>query len=166
YAQPAKKAVMEVAAALRESCRQAIVSDVPVAVLLSGGIDSSSNVALLAEQGLRDFATFTVTFEGPDVRYSEKKWSDLVAARFRTQHQTVPIDLEDAGRKIPQAVAAMDQPSYDGVNTYFVANAIRAAGLKVAVTGQGSDELFLGYPQRRTFPSLLRVGRIPGLRPA
>jgi asparagine synthase (glutamine-hydrolysing) len=161
-----ESAVTEVGEALRESCRLSIVSDVPVAVLLSGGIDSSSNVALLTEQGLRDFATFSVIFDGPDRRFSEERWSSLVASKFGTRHHKVSIDISEARGTVPRAVAAMDQPTHDGVNTYLVAGAVRAAGFKVAVSGQGSDELFLGYHQRHLFPWLMKLSRLtcPALR--
>jgi asparagine synthase (glutamine-hydrolysing) len=132
-----------------------MVSDVPVAVLLSGGIDSSSNVTLLHEQGFRDLHTFSVTFGGRDAKYSEKPWSDLVARTFGTRHESVEVGLDDARRLVRDAIDAQDHPSVDGVNTYLVCDAIRRAGIKVAVSGQGADELFLGYQQRRLFGALL-----------
>lgn len=149
-------------ARLMDSLRGTMVSDVPVAVLLSGGIDSSSNVTLLHEQGFRDLHTFSVTFGAKDAKYSEKPWSDLVARTFGTRHESVEVSLDDARRLVRSAVDAQDLPSVDGVNTYLVCDAIRRAGIKVAVSGQGSDELFLGYSQRRLFRALLAAsGALP-----
>lgn len=149
-------------ARLMTSLRGTMVSDVPVAVLLSGGIDSSSNVTLLHEQGFRDLHTFSVTFGAQDAKYSEKPWSDLVARTFGTRHESVEVSLDDARRLVRAAVDAQDLPSVDGVNTYIVCDAIRRAGIKVAVSGQGADELFLGYSQRRLFRALLAAsGRAP-----
>lgn len=159
--------VEEAGALLRESCNRCMVSDVPVAVLLSGGVDSSSNVVVLSEQGHCNLQTFSVLFEGPDIRFSEQKWSDFVAARFDTRHQRVVVSEERAREQVRDAVEAMDQPSCDGVNTYLVCRAIAEAGIKVAVTGQGADELFLGYSQRHQFKRLLHLAklRVPGVGP-
>lgn len=148
-------AVAATRARLVESLRGVMVSDVPVAVLLSGGIDSSSNVALLHGEGFDPLHTFSVTFGHADKKYSEKPWSDLVAREFKTRHESVEVTIDDARRLVRAAVEAQDQPSVDGVNTYLVCDAIRRAGIKVAVSGQGADELFLGYQQRRLFSTLL-----------
>jgi asparagine synthase (glutamine-hydrolysing) len=148
-------AVAQTRARLIESLRGVMVSDVPVAVLLSGGVDSSSNVTLLHGEGFHDLHTFSVTFGGVDQKYSEKPWSDMVARTFGTRHESVEVSLDDARRLVREAVDAQDLPSVDGVNTYLVCDAIRRAGIKVAVSGQGADELFLGYQQRRLFGTLL-----------
>lgn len=137
---------------LETSLRRCMVADVPVALLLSGGIDSSTNVALLASQGWKDLRTFSVTFGGVDAKHSEAPYAEMVAKRFGTQHQQFCVGLDEAKSLVPKAVASFDLPSQDGVNTWLVCEAIRRAGIKVAVSGQGSDELFLGYPTRRHFP--------------
>jgi asparagine synthase (glutamine-hydrolysing) len=153
--------VHNVGTLLRQSCRLCMVADVPVAILLSGGIDSSSNVVLLSEQDYTNLMTFSVIFEGPDIHYSEEQWSTLVAQRFQTQHHPVVVTDHQARAWVADAVCAMDQPSRDGVNTYIVCRAIRSAGVKVAITGQGSDEIFLGYWQRHLFPKLLGLAKMP-----
>jgi len=158
---PQKEAVETTAALLREANRLCMVSDVPVAVLLSGGIDSSSNVVMLNEMGFRTLETFSVVFAGPDIHYSEERWSSLVAERFGTRHHEIVVGSEEAMKWVPDAVQAMDQPSYDGVNTYLVCRAIRSSDIKVAISGQGADELFLGYQQRHLFPCLLKVAASP-----
>ncbi|MBL8601296.1 MAG: asparagine synthase (glutamine-hydrolyzing) [Myxococcales bacterium] len=157
------EAVAGVRERLSRSLRNVMVGDVPVAVLLSGGIDSSANVVLLSEQHWQNLATFSVTFGGADSAHSEKPYSDLVAQRFGTRHQSVEVSLDEARALVPRALDAMDMPSVDGVNVYLVTHAIRQAGITVAVSGQGSDELFLGYPQRERFGLLSRGGKaVPG----
>ncbi len=153
---PSREAAVEaVRARLRAAVQRVMVADVPVAVLLSGGIDSSSNVVLLSEQKWTNINTFSVVFGDADAAYSEAPYSRLVAERFHTKHQQVEVSVGDARSLVARAVDAMDQPSLDGVNTYLVCDAIRRAGIKVAVSGQGADELFLGYQQRRMFGALL-----------
>ena len=144
---------------LRASVRRVMVADVPVAVLLSGGIDSSSNVVLLSEQRWSNINTFSVVFGDADAAFSEAPYSRLVSERFQTRHQQVEVSVDDARSLVSRAVDSMDQPSLDGVNTYLVCDAIRRAGIKVAVSGQGADELFLGYQQRRMFAGLLAASR-------
>lgn len=157
---PRSAKVGKVAELLRESCRLCSVSDVPIAVLLSGGIDSSSNVAVLSEQG-RQLDTFSVVF-GNDPALNEDRWAALVATKFQTRHHRIDVSGEDAHGWVMEAVRAMDQPTHDGVNTYFVSRAIASAGIKVAISGQGADEVFLGYWQRDRFPKLLSLAGLPG----
>jgi asparagine synthase (glutamine-hydrolysing) len=152
-----EEVVQEAGRLLRNSCKSSMAADVPVGVLLSGGIDSSSLVTILTELGFVNLQTFSVVFHGLDVDHSEAGWSSLVAQEFETDHHEVVVEGEDVVQWVGEAVAAMDQPSYDGVNVYIVSKAIRSAGLKVAISGQGSDELFLGYRQRHLFPSLLKL---------
>jgi asparagine synthase (glutamine-hydrolysing) len=158
---PREEIVASVGTALREAVRLTTVSDVPVAALLSGGIDSTSNVTLLTEQGNTDLRTFSVVFEGQDSHLSEEKWSNLVASRFGTAHTRISVSEAQARSWVPEAIAAMDQPSWDGVNTYLVCKAISKAGIKVAISGQGSDELFLGYSQRNLFGILYSIACLP-----
>ncbi|MBI5515542.1 MAG: asparagine synthase (glutamine-hydrolyzing) [Deltaproteobacteria bacterium] len=153
---------------LRAAVARCMVADVPVAVLLSGGIDSSSNVVLLKEHGFTNLETFNVSFGESDGAASEAPIARLVAERFGTVHRELRVGTALARALVPRAVEAMDLPTHDGVNSYLVCHAIREAGLKVAVSGQGSDELFLGYAQRRWFGALYGLARaLPtGLRRA
>ena len=112
--------------------------------------------------GTRALHTFSVVFHGADTALSEQRYSNLVAERFGTIHRTCSLALEDAESFLERAVAGMDQPSYNGLNTFAVSEAVRATGLKVAVSGQAADELFLGYPQRHRFPAMMRkAARLP-----
>jgi asparagine synthase (glutamine-hydrolysing) len=149
---------------LDESVRSQLVSDVRVGLFLSGGIDSSSLVALLSRSGVR-LNTFSLVFREAD--YSEAEYSRTIAQQFRTEHQENTVSQRDVLDSIPAAIQAMDQPTIDGVNTYFVSLQARAAGVKVALSGLGGDEMFAGYPSFRTVPWMERLGRqwqhVPGM---
>jgi asparagine synthase (glutamine-hydrolysing) len=147
----------QVAALLDESVRMQLVSDVPVGVFLSGGIDSSSLVAILSRAGARA-STFSIVFREAD--FSEAEHSRAVAAFFKTDHHELPVSQEDALSAIPDALRAMDQPTIDGVNTYFVSQRTRAAGVKVALSGLGGDEIFGGYGSFHAVPRMERYGQL------
>jgi asparagine synthase (glutamine-hydrolysing) len=151
---------------LRQSVARCMVSDVPVGLLLSGGIDSSSNVVVLDDLERERPHTFSVVFDNADDELSEEAYASLVAERFQTIHSTIRIGFDQAREHVAEAVAALDQPSHDALNTYLVSQAIHRAGLKVAISGQGGDELFLGYHQRRNFARLLWAARFAPRAPA
>jgi asparagine synthase (glutamine-hydrolysing) len=136
---------------LREAVGLRMVSDVPVGVFLSGGIDSSSVVAALAGQGHR-LRTFSVVFG--ERGYDESAHSRTIAQQFDTEHTELLLKPEQVLADFERAVGAYDQPSIDGVNTYFISEATRAAGVKVALSGLGGDELFAGYPYFRLLARL------------
>ena len=138
-------------AVLDESVRMQMVSDVPVGVFLSGGIDSSALAAILSRSGWRPH-TFSIVFREAD--YSEAEYSRLVAQKFGTEHQGILVSQQDALAAIPNALQAMDQPTIDGLNTYLISQQTRAAGIKVALSGLGGDELFAGYSTFRTVPRM------------
>jgi asparagine synthase (glutamine-hydrolysing) len=141
---------------LDESVRMQLVSDVPVGVFLAGGIDSSSVVGILSRHGIRP-STFSIVFQ--EKAYSEAEHSRAVAERFRTDHHEIRVTQEDFFTSIPAALRAMDQPTMDGVNTYFVSQQARGAGVKVALSGLGGDEIFAGYSSFRTVPRMERFAR-------
>ena len=156
----AGEAVELVRPLLRDSVRLQLRSDVQLGVFLSAGLDSTS-LAALARQSLdRPPLTLTVAFDDPR---SEGVEAARVARHLGTEHREVHLSLDEAGRSVPLAVAAMDQPSVDGVNTWFVSRAAREAGLKVALSGLGGDEIFAGYASFRQFARLLQAGRLLGL---
>jgi asparagine synthase (glutamine-hydrolysing) len=142
---------------LDESVRMQLVSDVPVGVFLSGGIDSSSLVAILSRSGVRP-STFSIVF--PEADYSEAEHSRAIATLFKTDHHELAVSQHDAFATIPDALRAMDQPTIDGVNTYFVSQRTRAAGVKVALSGLGGDEVFGGYGSFHAVPRMERFGRL------
>jgi asparagine synthase (glutamine-hydrolysing) len=150
-------------AVLRDAVLSQLVSDVPVGVFLSGGIDSSALVAILSHNGVRA-STFSLVFQ--EEEFDEGQYSRVVARRFATDHQEIPVSEQDALAELPGAVAAIDQPTIDGVNTFLVSAKTRSAGVKVALTGLGADEIFAGYSNFRRVPRMERfarsLGRLPG----
>ena len=139
------------------------VSDVPLGVFLSGGLDSSAVVAGLHQAGV-PVRTFSVGFP-EDAGNDESGYSRQVASFFDTQHTEIPIISTDFWRWLPGALDAMDQPTFDGMNTYCVAKAAGESGLKVALSGIGADELFGGYPFFRSVPYLRMLARVWGNLP-
>jgi asparagine synthase (glutamine-hydrolysing) len=142
---------------LVQSTRERMVSDVPLGAFLSGGLDSTTTVALMGRMG-GDVRTFSVTFD--ESAFDESVHSNAAARRFATRHTEMRLRREQFEAWLPDAVAALDQPSFDGLNTYFVSRAARESGLTVALGGSGADELFGGYPFFRWAPWLLRLAAV------
>ncbi len=138
---------------LEEAVRLQLVSDVPVGVFLSGGIDSSALVSILSRGGVTP-STFSIVFR--EAEFSEAQYSRAVAAKFQTDHHEIAVSQTDVLESIPGALRAMDLPTMDGVNTYFVSRETRRAGVKVALSGLGGDEIFAGYSSFRTVPRMER----------
>jgi asparagine synthase (glutamine-hydrolysing) len=147
----------QIAAILNESVRMQLVSDVPVGVFLSGGIDSSSLVGILSQSGMRP-STFSIVFREAD--YSEAEYSRAVAQHFCTDHHEITVSQSDVFAAIDPAIRAMDLPTIDGVNTYFVSEKTRAAGVKVALSGLGGDEMFAGYASFQDVPRAERLANV------
>ncbi len=149
---------------LHESVLAHLVSDVPVGVFLSGGIDSSSLVAIMHRNGVRA-NTFSLVFR--EEEFNEAPYSRAVARRFDTEHLEIPVSQADTLALLPEALRTMDQPTVDGINTYLVSAKARAAGVKVALTGLGADEMFAGYSNFRRVPKMermaARLNRLPSL---
>ncbi|GGN92141.1 asparagine synthase (glutamine-hydrolyzing) [Haloarcula pellucida] len=131
---------------LTESVQLRLRSDVPVGAFLSGGLDSSSIVALMCEiaPSDADIRTYSIGFE--EDAYSETTFAEEMADYLETEHTSLSVTADDVAAELPDIVAAMDQPSVDGVNTYFVSKLAAEDGIKVALSGLGSDELLYGYP--------------------
>jgi asparagine synthase (glutamine-hydrolysing) len=137
----------EVMTALRLAVRRRLVADVPVGVLLSGGLDSSLIVGLLAEQGQNGLATFSIGFEeAGGEKGDEFQYSDIVAERFGTDHHKIFVPSERLIGTLPDAIAAMSEPmvSYDNVGFYLLSEEV-SKHVKVVQSGQGADEVFGGY---------------------
>ena len=134
--------------ALRLAVRRRLdIADVPVGVLLSGGLDSSLLVALLAETGVRDLRTFSVGFEDqPEEKGSEFEYSDQVVARYQTRHHKYLIPNDQVLQRLPEAVTCMAEPmvGQDAVAFFLLAEQVSQA-VKVVQSGQGADEVFGGY---------------------
>jgi len=140
--------VAETRELLLEAVRLWMVSDVPVGVFLSGGIDSSAAVSLMRQATNNEIKSFSICFR--EQEFNEQVYAEQIARQFQTNHHSVFVSGEEALVKLPQALSAMDQPSIDGVNTYLISEAVAQAGLKVAVSGLGGDEVFAGYGFFRT----------------
>ncbi|MFA6564714.1 MAG: asparagine synthase (glutamine-hydrolyzing) [Verrucomicrobiia bacterium] len=138
--------------ALRDTVRHHLVADVPVGVFLSSGMDSTTLAALAAEEGgqLRTVTLGFTEFKG--TLKDETLLAEQVARHYAADHQTIWVTRSDFASHRDRLFAAMDQPTIDGVNTYYVSLAARRASLKVALSGLGGDELFGGYPSFRQIP--------------
>jgi asparagine synthase (glutamine-hydrolysing) len=140
-------AARQVRARLENAVAEQLHADVPTGVFLSGGLDSTSLAALAARER-RGVKTFTLGFRGHE--FDEAAAARDVARQLGTEHHELLLTSEEVRTRLFEAVAALDQPSMDGINTFFVSLGARRAGLKVALSGLGGDELFGGYP---SFPS-------------
>ncbi|MGH9743868.1 MAG: asparagine synthetase B family protein, partial [Candidatus Acidiferrum sp.] len=142
---------------LEDAVRAHLIADVPVGLFLSGGLDSGAIAALAgrAQAGLR---SFTLSF--PGTSYDEAPLARKVAERCGTEHTEIPLDGAAILARIDEAVSGLDQPTMDGINTSFVSWAAREAGLKVALSGLGGDELFAGYASFANTALLRRLIRL------
>ena len=148
------EAVARLRSELEESVRLHLVSDVPLGVFLSGGMDSSALVALMHRINERP-KTFSVVFD--ESTFTEAPFSRAVAERFNTDHTEIRLSSDRLIQVLPDAIAAIDQPTMDGINTFVVSKAVKDAGITVALSGLGGDELFAGYPSFR------RAARLAGI---
>lgn len=128
---------------LADAVKQRLVADVPFGAFLSGGIDSSAVVGLMSEVSPSSIKTFNISFD--DSEFSEAVYARQVAAKFHTDHHEIVLTPEHFLAKLPDALNAMDHPSGDGPNTYVVSEATKKAGITMALSGLGGDELFAGY---------------------
>lgn len=156
--------------AVRDSVRHHLIADVPVAVFLSAGIDSGALLGTMSGLGVRDITAVTLgfqEFEGQPL--DEVPLAAKVAARYGARHVVRTVDRAEFERDLPALLDAMDLPTVDGINTWFVAKAAREAGMKVALSGLGADECFGGYPSFKDVPRsvhwLRPVTWLPGLGP-
>lgn len=145
---------------LEDSVRLRLISDVPLGAFLSGGIDSSAIVTLMSQ--VSDIAPRTISVVFQEEKFSEATYSRMVVEKFKTEHEEVLVTAKDIVNELPKSIAAMDQPTFDGVNTYIVSKYTKEAGLTVALSGVGGDELFAGYESFRVIPRLERLkGGLP-----
>jgi asparagine synthase (glutamine-hydrolysing) len=135
--------VEEARRVLRESVAQHVVADVPLGVFLSGGIDSSALAALAREVSAGPVRTFNISFD--EATYDESPHAQAVARAIGSDHTDVRLTQSDFRSGLEDALRAIDQPTFDGINTYFVSRAVRREGITVALAGTGGDELCGGY---------------------
>jgi asparagine synthase (glutamine-hydrolysing) len=139
---------------VEESVAHHLVSDVPVGVFLSAGIDSSAIAQIAARHTA--LHTFTLSF----TEFSEAPLAERFARELGTQQTTRLVDREEFLGDLPRILERMDQPTIDGVNTWFISKAVHEAGIKVALSGVGGDELLGGYPSFRNIPRMVRFPRL------
>jgi asparagine synthase (glutamine-hydrolysing) len=157
-----KKQVMQhIRNLLRDSVERRLISDVPIGAFLSGGIDSSAVVGLMAEVSKSRPNTFTIGFS--EREFDESDYAAQIAKKFNTNHNQVLLKPSVFLDELTNALDAMDTPSGDGVNTYVVSKAIRQSGLTVALSGVGGDELFAGYPFFKQYLQLKKFDKLWGV---
>ncbi len=165
-AAPVKPDAEAVQSALLDSVRHHLVADVPVGAFLSAGIDSGALVGLMRDAGQGDIKTVTLGFEEfKNSAADETTLAREVARVYGASHAERFVSQTEFEEDFPRILAAMDQPSIDGINTWFVSKAAHELGLKVAISGLGGDELFGGYPSFSQVPRLASKLRLPGALP-
>ena len=157
------KAIQSLRDILQDSVEKHLVSDVPVGLFLSGGIDSSSIVSLANKVNKGSLQSFSVTF--PESSFSEGKYSQLIADQYCKNHTEIKLSAENLLHFLPQAIEAMDQPTIDGINVYTISKVVRETGIKAVLSGQGGDEIFGGYPNFKRIPLIKRIYHIINLLP-
>ncbi|MFM2267133.1 MAG: hypothetical protein RL757_574 [Bacteroidota bacterium] len=135
-----------------DSVERRLISDVPLGAFLSGGIDSSAVVAAMAQFSEQPVNTFSVVFN--ESHYDESEYSSLIAKKYATKHHKILLKPQNFLEELPAALSAMDSPSGDGINSYIVSKKTREAGVTVALSGLGGDELFAGYAGYQTWEKL------------
>ena len=164
--QPPTRLIREVMAdTLRDSMRHHLIADVPVGVFLSSGVDSGTLTALASEQTPHIKAITLGFSEYAGSERDETPLASELAQRYGCKHHISQITQQDFDRELPHILDAMDQPTTDGVNTWFVAHAAAQVGLKVALSGLGGDELLGGYPGFGQIPKLVSAARFPAALP-
>jgi asparagine synthase (glutamine-hydrolysing) len=148
---------------LKDAVEAHLIADVPVGLFLSSGLDSSA-IAMLAGRAKAGIQSFTLTF--PGTSFDEAALARVVADRCGSKHTEVPLDGGAILSRLDEALNALDQPTMDGINTYFVSWAARQVGLKVALSGLGGDELFAGYSTFSDVPRLNKMAQTAKLLPA
>ncbi|WP_316797824.1 asparagine synthase (glutamine-hydrolyzing) [Pedobacter frigidisoli] len=150
---------------LKLAVKRHLISDAPIGVFLSGGIDSSL-ITLLADQSINEISdrqnlkTLSINF--PEQEFSEQPYQKLIADLTHSNHSEYLIDQAVFDQHLPEALNGMDQPTTDGINSWFVNYFAKAKGLKAVLSGIGGDELFGGYPSFKRMKLVRRLSKLPG----
>ncbi|MCP4180735.1 MAG: asparagine synthase (glutamine-hydrolyzing) [bacterium] len=143
---------------LHDSVKRHLISDAPIGTFLSGGLDSSA-ITAIAAQYRNELNTLSLIFD--ENKYSEEAYQDLVVKRYNTRHTKYLIDENYFLNSINDFIESIDQPTYDGMNTFLVSKAARDVGLKTVLSGLGGDEIFYGYPAFKYMGKLKLVNKLP-----
>jgi asparagine synthase (glutamine-hydrolysing) len=146
--------ILGLRAQLEDSIRAHVLADVPVGAFLSGGLDSAVVAGLMSRVSSNALKTFSIGFDEDE--FSEADYAEDSARFFGSVHHTRIVTGDEVARDMDKILAACDQPTGDGINTYYASETARQGGAKVALSGLGGDELFGGYPSFRAIPSLAR----------
>ncbi len=146
--------VQELRGKLEDTIRAHRLADVPVGAFLSGGLDSSAVVGLMTSTGATQLKTFSLVFD--EAEYSERAVAAETARTFGTEHHEEVLTGRRVAEDLPRILRTFDQPTGDGINTWYVSQAAQRGGVRVALSGLGGDELFGGYPSFRDTPRLAR----------
>ncbi|NOT25663.1 MAG: asparagine synthase (glutamine-hydrolyzing) [Acidobacteria bacterium] len=149
---------------IADSVARHLVADVPLGVFLSGGIDSSAVAALAQRANHAPVHTFTLSFD--EQKYNEGEFARAIAKAIGTEHTEVRLTESGFAAALETAIDTLDQPTFDGLNSYYVSKAVREAGLTVALAGTGGDELFGGYPSFHAMPMLQKWAHRTRLLPS
>jgi len=152
------KLATELSDVLLDSMRSHLVSDVPIALFLSGGVDSACLAATAREAGVKNLAALTVGFT--EREYDESEWSKRTAQALGISHRVVVLSASQIEADLDHVIWAMDQPTMDGLNSYWISRLAAEAGFKVAISGQGGDELFGGYKSWAWFERFYHFARL------
>jgi asparagine synthase (glutamine-hydrolysing) len=159
FASPTENVLPRLRELIDQAVQEHLLSDVPVASFLSGGIDSSVVTALAAQKLANKLQTYSVGFDLAE--FDETAIAQEIAQRYGTEHHRIQLSEEEVIHFVTEAVAKLDLPSVDAINTYIVSRAVAGHGVKVALSGLGGDELFGGYPSFRDVPRLQLIATLP-----
>jgi len=159
FVTPSDNVVPRLRALVERAVDEHLLSDVPVASFLSGGIDSSIITALAAQKLAHKLQTYSVGFDLAE--FDESSIAQEIADRYGTDHHRIQLSENEVIESVTEAIDKLDVPSVDAINTYIVARAVAAHGVKVALSGLGGDELFGGYPSFRDVPRLQLLSVLP-----
>jgi asparagine synthase (glutamine-hydrolysing) len=159
FASPTENVLPRLRELIDKAVEEHLLSDVPVASFLSGGIDSSVITALAAQKLANQLQTYSVGFDLAE--FDETAIAQEIAQRYGTDHHRIQLSEEEVIHSVTEAVAKLDLPSVDAINTYIVSRAVAGHGVKVALSGLGGDELFGGYPSFRDVPRLQLIATLP-----
>ncbi len=160
----AEDGVEQLRAELETATRQHLVSDVPLGVFLSGGVDSSAIASLAVRAAEGKVKTFNISFE--EAKFDESGFARQIADWLGTEHVELRLTQDHFRGGLEDALESLDQPTFDAINSYFVSRLVREAGVTVALAGTGGDELFGGYRSFRDLPRGQRIARVTGQAPS